>query len=97
MNSLIKFEEFAKMFFAWWLSLQTGNPWWFFFVWLLVPDLCMIGYVVNAKIGAWLYNFVHHQAVAIIVGLVGFYLSIPWLIFTGTSLVGHSAMGRGFG
>jgi hypothetical protein len=97
MNALIKLEELAKMLFAWWLSLQTGNAWWLFFVWLLAPDFSMIGYVVNAKFGAWLYNLAHHQAVAIIIGLLGVYLGSNSLQFAGIVLFGHSAMDRAFG
>ncbi|MEK4628906.1 MAG: DUF4260 domain-containing protein [Solibacillus sp.] len=37
-----------------------------FFLFLLVPDLSMIGYFVNPKIGAILYNSVHHFSLPII-------------------------------
>jgi hypothetical protein len=82
MKTLIRLEEFAKMFFAYWLSIEIGYAWWVFFAWLLVPDLSMIGYVINTKVGAWIYNFVHHQAVAIVIGIIGFYLDTPALEFS---------------
>jgi hypothetical protein len=97
MNSLIKLEELAKMFYAYWLSIQIGYAWWVFLAWLLAPDLSMIGYLVNTKIGAWLYNLVHHQALAIGVGILGFYLGNTSLEFAGILLFGHSAMDRAFG
>lgn len=57
----------------------------------------MIGYLVNAKIGAWLYNFFHHKFVAIAVLILGFWLSNYAIMLTGVILFGHSAMDRIFG
>jgi hypothetical protein len=97
MKNLIRLEEFTKIFFAYWLSIEIGYAWWVFFAWLLVPDLSMIGYVINTQVGAWLYNFVHHQMVAIVVGVIGYYLEITSLELAGIVLFGHSAMDRAFG
>jgi hypothetical protein len=36
--------------------------WWTFAALLLAPDLAMLGYLANAKIGAALYNLVHTEA-----------------------------------
>ena len=33
--------------------------WWLFAVLILVPDVFMIGYAINLKLGAALYNLVH--------------------------------------
>jgi hypothetical protein len=96
MKSLIKIEELAKMFFSYWLSIQMDYAWWVFLVWLLAPDLSMLGYLINTKVGAWLYNVVHHQAAAISIGVFGFYLDISSLVIAGIVLFGHSAMDRAF-
>jgi hypothetical protein len=71
MNTLIKLEELGKLALSWLLSVQLGYAWWVFLAWLLAPDLSMIGYLINTRVGAWLYNFFHHQGVAIAVGLTG--------------------------
>ena len=34
-------------------------PWWLFAALFLAPDLFMLGYVVNAKIGSAFYNLAH--------------------------------------
>ena len=65
--------------------------------WLLVPDVSMLGYLVNNKAGAWTYNFFHHQALAIAIGLSGLFLANLELQFAGLVLFGHSAMDRVFG
>jgi hypothetical protein len=97
MKNLIRLEEFAKMCFAYWLSIKIGYGWWVFFAWLLLPDVSMIGYAINKKVGAWVYNFAHHQTIAIIIGVCGFYLNSLPLQLAGIVLFGHSAMDRTFG
>ena len=97
MKNLIRLEEAAKFLLSYLYSLQAGFEWWVFPVWLLAPDLSMLGYLFNTRTGAWTYNLFHHQAFAIGVGLLGFYLGQPELQLTGVILFGHSAMDRMFG
>ncbi len=97
MNTLIKLEEVGKFALAWVLCLHLNYAWWVFFAWLLVPDLSMIGYAVNTRVGAWLYNFFHHQGVGIVIGLAGLWLASRELQLAGLVLFGHSAMDRALG
>ncbi|MBI1767853.1 MAG: DUF4260 domain-containing protein [Bacteroidetes bacterium] len=94
MNLLLKLEDASKFVAAYVLSQYFGNAWWLFFAWLLAPDLSMIGYIINTKVGAILYNLAHHQGLAIVVFAIGFYLRIPALTFAGIVLFGHSALDR---
>src|SRR5579871_5807601 len=97
MNFLLKTEDAAKFFAAYAATLYFGNAWWLFFAWLLAPDLSMIGYAINAKVGAVCYNLAHHQGIALVIFVVGIYLQVPWLTFTGAVLFGHSALDRWLG
>lgn len=97
MNSILKLEDAAKFVAAYSLSIYFGNAWWLFFAWLLAPDLSMIGYIINAKVGAIFYNIAHHQGLAIVVFGLGFYFNNSTLTFTGIVLFGHSAMDRMLG
>jgi hypothetical protein len=97
MKLLLKLEDAAKFIAAYALSLYLGYSWWFFFAWFLVPDLSMIGYLVNTKIGAVFYNIAHHQGLALLIFATGFYLLTPSLIFAGTVMFGHSAFDRMLG
>jgi hypothetical protein len=97
MNVLLKLEDFAKLSLAFIMTLLIGFKWWMFFAFLLLPDLSMIGYLVNPKFGAYLYNFFHHQAVALVVVAFGYYYSNNIVLFAGWILFGHSAMDRCFG
>ncbi len=38
---------------------QSGWAWWWFALLLLVPDLSMVGYLANPKVGAVTYNVAH--------------------------------------
>lgn len=97
MKTVLKWEELVKMIACYLLSLKLGFSYWVFWVWLLVPDISMLGYLVNARVGAVIYNLFHHQGLAIIVLLTGFYFGSTNLEFAGLILLGHSSMDRIFG
>jgi hypothetical protein len=65
MKTLIRLEELAKVVLAYLLSMQLGFSWWVFPALLLLPDLGMLGYSINTRVGAVLYNLAHHQGLAI--------------------------------
>lgn len=97
MNTTLRLEEAAKFILSYYLSIQLGFSWWVFLAWLLVPDVSMIGYVFNTKVGAALYNLAHHQGLAVTIWLAGFLLGNLNLQFSGILLFGHSSMDRVFG
>lgn len=97
MKILLRSEEWAKLAAVYVLSLYTGFAWWVFLALLLAPDISMLGYAINARTGAWVYNLFHHQGVAVIIGLAGLWAGIPALQLTGLILFGHSAMDRALG
>lgn len=97
MNQLIKLEELGQFLLSILLFSQLEYAWWLFPACLLLPDLSMMGYAANPKTGAWLYNLFHHKLTGIAVLILGFWLSIPWLVLAGVILFGHSAMDRIFG
>ncbi|HUH26441.1 MAG TPA: DUF4260 domain-containing protein [Flavobacterium sp.] len=97
MNNLLKLEEVGQFLLSIFLFSQLEYVWWVFPACILLPDVSMIGYAINNKIGAWMYNFFHHKLVAIVVLLVGFWLHNPLISLTGIILFGHSAMDRIFG
>lgn len=97
MKLLLKLEDFAELLLAVFAFSQLEYAWWWFPALILVPDLSMIGYVVNTKIGAVLYNFFHHKGLGIVVAIVGYALNNQPLILAGVILFGHSAMDRCFG
>lgn len=97
MKTLIRLEEAAQFTLSIVLFAQLPFHWWLYPTLLLLPDLSMIGYAVNARVGAFTYNLFHHKAVAIAVGIVGLLLASPYWLLAGAILFGHSAMDRLFG
>ncbi len=97
MKTVLRLEELVKLAACYLLSLKIGFSFWVFWAWLLVPDISMMGYLVNTRVGAVTYNLAHHQGLAIIIGLAGLYAGNNFLEFTGLLLLGHSSMDRVFG
>jgi hypothetical protein len=69
MNKLIKLEELGMLGLGIFLFSQLPYAWWWFIVLLLTPDIGMIGYLINPKIGAMTYNLLHHKLIAIAIYL----------------------------
>jgi len=97
MNNLLKLEELGQLLLSILLFSQLDYAWWVFPACILLPDLSMIGYIVNPKTGALIYNFFHHKLLAIIILGLGFWLNNAPLTLAGVILFGHAAMDRIFG
>ncbi|WP_218916224.1 DUF4260 family protein [Pseudopedobacter saltans] len=79
------------------LTLYIGYQWWLFFALLLLPDLSMLGYIFGNKTGALIYNFFHHQGIALFLIALGYVAIDPKITMAGVVMLGHSAMDRLFG
>ena len=77
------------------LPLQFA--WWAWILIFLAPDFSMLGYAVNNKVGAVVYNLFHHQLIAVIVWGIGLALQQPYLQLAGLVLLGHSSLDRVMG
>ncbi|MDR3681319.1 MAG: DUF4260 domain-containing protein [Flavipsychrobacter sp.] len=77
-------------------QLPISIHWWIvpaFFA----PDLFAIGYLVNPKVGAFMYNLAHHKLVAILVIVAGFYFKQPYYTLAGLIIYSHSSFDRMLG
>lgn len=98
MKILLKLEELALLLFGFTLYLDLNYPIWWFFALLLVPDIGMLGYLFNNRIGAWSYNFFHHRGIAIALYLSGmFFLNGRGLQLAGIIIFSHIAMDSALG
>ena len=97
MQTTLKIEELAQFILGIFLFSQLNYAWWWFPLLLLTPDIGMIGYLFNPKIGAFAYNVFHHKALAIAIGLSGYFLNNPLLILIGVILFSHASFDRIFG
>ena len=94
MKNLLKLEEFLLFCLSLFLFSQLDYSWGLYALLFLTPDLSMLGYLVNPRIGAWTYNLIHHKGLAIMPHALGFLLTAPWLMFAGTLLFAHSSFDR---
>ena len=91
---ILKLEEIAKLCLGIFAFYFLDFSWWWFIGLFFAPDIGAIGYVFNAKIGAFLYNLFHHQGLAILFWGIGFYLHLQVLQLIGVILFSHSAFDR---
>ena len=68
-----------------------------FFLFLLVPDVSMIGYFINTKIGAILYNIVHHFSLPTILLTISIVFNLSSFISIVLIWIAHILMDRAFG
>lgn len=97
MKTILKLEELGQLLLGIYLFSLLPYSWWWFLALILVPDVGMLGYLLNERIGAWMYNFFHHKGIAVAIYLLGSYLSVPLLQLLGVIWFSHSAMDRLFG
>lgn len=97
MSTIIKIEELAMFLLSIYFFNLLPFHWWWFPALILVPDISMLGYLINAKVGAYSYNIFHHKGLAIFIGLIGVFLQNNIIQFAGIILFAHSSMDRIFG
>jgi len=94
MKTILKLEELAMFGLGIYLFSLLPYAWWWFLVLILAPDIGMIGYLFGSKTGAIVYNLFHHKAIAIVIYVLGVYLSMPLLQLIGVILFAHAAFDR---
>ncbi len=60
----VTLENLVIFLFAVYMYYVFGSSWLLFAALFLIPDISMVGYLFNPKIGAYLYNLVHNYALA---------------------------------
>jgi len=97
MKNLLKLEELLMFGLALFLFSVLDYGWGWYALLFFAPDLSMIGYLANPRLGAWTYNLIHHKGLAVALYVLGSLLSVSWLMFAGTLLFGHSSFDRVLG
>src|SRR5690606_12440915 len=94
MKTTLKVEEFGMFLLSIFLFSQLEYSWWIYLALFFLPDIGMIGYFFNSKIGADVYNLIHHKGIAILVLIAGYIMEIPVIQLAGIILFGHSSFDR---
>ena len=91
MKLLLKLEELTEMLLALLVFTRLLYAWWMLLALFPLPALSMVGYWAGPRAGAFCYNLAHHKALALLVGVGGWWLGQPLLLLAGTVLLLHSA------
>jgi hypothetical protein len=94
MKTLLRLEELLMFALALFLFSQLDASWGLFALLFFAPDLSMLGYLINPRLGAWTYNLIHHKGLSVTLYILGSLLTIPWLTFTGILFFAHSSFDR---
>jgi hypothetical protein len=70
---LLHIEGAALLAAALALYARQGFSWWSFLLFLLAPDLSMVGYALNPRTGSIVYNLVHTTVFPLALGLFGYF------------------------
>lgn len=76
------------------LYREIHASWLLFFVLILAPDLAMLGYLLNVRVGAALYNAVHTYVGPLALVVVSTFVKYPVLLPLSLIWVAHIGMDR---
>lgn len=98
-RKILHLEGAAIFLASLYLYYLLSADWLLFVVLLFTPDISMIGYVRNTRIGAITYNLVHNYVLGILVSGIGALLGSNLVISLGLILLAHVGIDRflGFG
>lgn len=97
MNTALKLEELSIFALCIFLFSKLNFAWWWFPALLFLPDIGMLGYIINSKVGAFTYNLFHYRFVAALVAIVGLtYGNDNWKL-AAIIMFAHISFDRTFG
>lgn len=93
----LKLEGLAILSLSIILFWQQSGNWLLFALLILSPDLAMVGYLVNKRVGATVYNLFHTYSITAIPLALGLLTNTPLLISLSLIWVAHIGMDRMLG
>lgn len=94
---ILRLEGFMLGALCIWLFAGTGASWWLFAALILAPDLGMLGYLANPRLGATLYNATHSLIGPALLAIASLSLALPMALAIALIWAGHIAFDRGLG
>ena len=73
---------------------HQGGSIWLFLALILAPDLAMLGYLINIRVGSIVYNAVHFYALPALLAAAALALNIPTLLLIALIWFAHISMDR---
>jgi Domain of unknown function (DUF4260) len=94
---LLHIEGFAVLVLSLYFYGYSHFSWLLFFILLLTPDISMLGYLLNNKVGAMVYNLFHTYSLSIGLVIYGLILSNETVLAIGIIWSAHIGMDRMIG
>lgn len=96
---ILRLEGVAMFVVMLLLYRELGLSWWLFVLLFLMPDLSMLAYLADTRIGALVYNVAHAYVLPAMVFVLGFIGEGSFLMGLGLIWGAHLALDRflGFG
>ncbi len=85
----LQIEGAAALIAGLWIYGSMGGNWLLAVPLLLLPDVSMVGYLRNPRLGAMTYNVVHNWALGLAALAAGWLLSAVPLELAGAILIAH--------
>ncbi|MBF0706791.1 DUF4260 domain-containing protein (plasmid) [Alkalihalobacillus hwajinpoensis] len=96
-KSLLHIEVLIVLLVSVYFYASIDASWWLVFLCLLVPDLSMLGYVINNSIGSTIYNFGHKYVIPLILIILSVILHQDLMLALCIIWVAHIGMDRTIG
>lgn len=77
--------------------VALDGAWWLYLILVLVPDLGMLGYLANPRVGSWTYNAVHLYTCPLALGMVGVIGDTPVAVLGALVWAAHIGVDRALG
>jgi hypothetical protein len=93
----LRFEGFILLISTILIFSLLGQKWWLYPALLLLPDIFMLGYLINTRIGAFLYNLGHSYFAPVLTIFFAWQSDNNLAIAIGVIWLGHIGLDRFFG
>jgi len=79
------------------LTYESSAPLWILPATFILFDVCIIGYLVNSRVGAAAYNFIHDFTIPTVLIALGIVANSEWISILGFTWTFHVAIDRSLG
>ncbi|KUP09136.1 hypothetical protein Q75_01485 [Bacillus coahuilensis p1.1.43] len=98
-KSILHIEALFVLIVSIYFYAYIDGSWWMFFLCLLLPDISMLGYLVNNSIGATIYNIGHTYFIPLVLVFLSVMSKQDLVLALSLIWIAHIGMDRtiGFG
>lgn len=94
---IVKIENLLFFIAGLVLFHNFSNNWLIFILLFLVPDISMVGYLKDKRVGSIIYNLIHNYILAIMLVALGLIFKQEMFLIAGSILFAHVGIDRFFG